>query len=90
MIYLAVVGSCLSYTSYNWLLKHEPANRVSTYAFVNPSIAVLLGLMLGNEHVDRHVIGALALTSMGTMISLFGNRLKVPRLSFLKRSSTER
>ncbi len=47
--YLVVIGSLAGYTAYSWLLRVRPAAQVSTYAFVNPVVAVLLGWMVGGE-----------------------------------------
>ncbi len=43
LVYLAVFGSAIAYTAYTWLLKRVPADRVGTYAYVNPAVAALLG-----------------------------------------------
>ena len=42
--YLVVCGSWIGYTAYIWLLEHVPTSKVSTYAYVNPVVAVFLGL----------------------------------------------
>lgn len=47
--YLIVFGSLVAFTSYVWLLKVSTPARVSTYAFVNPVVAVLLGVTVGKE-----------------------------------------
>ncbi len=47
--YLITAGSLLGFTAYLWLLRHVPTARVSTYAFVNPAVAVFLGWALGSE-----------------------------------------
>ena len=54
--YLTVVGSCLGYGSYLWLLHHVPAARVTTFAYVNPVVAVLLGWLLLGEPLGFYVI----------------------------------
>ena len=41
--YLVVCGSWIGYTAYIWLLEHVPTSKVSTYAYVNPVVAVFLG-----------------------------------------------
>lgn len=51
LIYLIILGSLLAYSAYVWLLKIRPATEVGTHAYVNPFIAVLLGVFLGHEHV---------------------------------------
>lgn len=47
--FLAVFGSVVGFTAYLWLLRHVPPTRVSTYAFVNPVVAITLGALLAGE-----------------------------------------
>lgn len=61
LLYLIIFGSIVGYTSFLWLMRVEPADRVSTYAFVNPLVAVLLGLSLGNETLHDNLWFALPL-----------------------------
>ena len=49
LVYLIAAGSLLGFTAYIWLLRTVPTARVSTYAFVNPAVAVFLGWAVGNE-----------------------------------------
>ena len=49
--WLVVFGSWVGYTAYVWLLKHVPVAKVSTYAYVNPVVAVLLGFLLLGERL---------------------------------------
>jgi drug/metabolite transporter (DMT)-like permease len=56
VVYLVVCGSWVGYTSYIWLLKHVPTSKVSTYAYVNPVIAVILGWLILHERVDRYIL----------------------------------
>lgn len=49
VLYLIVFGSIIGYSAYAWLLTVEPPSRVSTYAFVNPAVAVLLGWLVAGE-----------------------------------------
>jgi drug/metabolite transporter (DMT)-like permease len=48
-IWLLIVGSLIGFTAYNYLLGHVSAARVGTYAYVNPVIAVVIGLVVGEE-----------------------------------------
>jgi drug/metabolite transporter (DMT)-like permease len=59
--YLVVCGSWIGYTAYIYLLEHVPTSKVSTYAYVNPVIAVFLGWLILHERVDRFIV-------MGSMI----------------------
>jgi drug/metabolite transporter (DMT)-like permease len=59
-IYLVTVGSVVGYTAYVWLLANAPVGLVSTYAFVNPVVAITLGvLFLGEDLTWRLLAGAL-------------------------------
>ena len=49
LVYLTLAGSLLGFTAYLWLLRSVPTARVSTYAFVNPAVAIFLGWALGSE-----------------------------------------
>jgi drug/metabolite transporter (DMT)-like permease len=48
-LYLTVLGSVVAFTAYSWLLRNASPARVSTYAYVNPAVAVLLGWALAGE-----------------------------------------
>lgn len=52
LLYLILFGSLAGYSAYVWLLKVRPAIQVSTYAYVNPVIAVLLGVFFAGEHMS--------------------------------------
>ena len=47
--YLITCGSLLGYSGYIYLLKHVPVGKVASYAYVNPVVAVLLGILLLHE-----------------------------------------
>jgi drug/metabolite transporter (DMT)-like permease len=55
--YLIVAGSWVGHTAFIWLLKHVPTQKVATYAYVNPVVAVFLGWLVLNESVDAYIIG---------------------------------
>lgn len=50
-IYLLVMGSLIAFVAFHWLLEHVPAPSVGTYAYVNPLVAVLLGLWWHHEPI---------------------------------------
>lgn len=56
LIYLVLVGSLIGFTSYAWLLNNAPISLVSTYAYVNPAVAVLLGALVLSEPVTIQVL----------------------------------
>lgn len=72
--YLAVAGS-LAFAAYTYLIRHEPAIRVVSYAFVNPLIAVFLGLFLGGESATPYLVPGALLVLAGLALMMFGERL---------------
>lgn len=56
VLYLVVFGSWIGYTAYVWLLKHVPTPKVATYAYVNPIVAVILGLIVLHERFDHFTL----------------------------------
>jgi drug/metabolite transporter (DMT)-like permease len=60
LVYLITFGSLLGYSAYVWLLANAPIAKVSTYAYVNPVIAIALGVIVLDESITlRIVFGAL-------------------------------
>jgi drug/metabolite transporter (DMT)-like permease len=51
LAYLVVFGSLVAFTAYVWLLGNAPVSLVSTYAYVNPAVAVLLGALIAGERL---------------------------------------
>lgn len=66
--YLAAFGSIIGFSAYVWLLHHVRPALATSYAYVNPPIAVLLGALLLGEKVDGHVVGAMAVILAGVLI----------------------
>jgi drug/metabolite transporter (DMT)-like permease len=58
-VYLVIFGSIIGYTAYVWLLANAPLGLVSTYAYVNPVVAITLGVLFRGEDLTwRLLIGA--------------------------------
>lgn len=68
LAYLAVFGSIVAFTAYVWLLHHVRPALASSYAYVNPPIAVLLGALVGGEHFTAHDLGAMVVILVGVVI----------------------
>lgn len=60
VVYLVTMGSLAGYSAYVWLLQVRPATQVSTYAYVNPVVAVLLGVLFAGEHMTFIQLAGLA------------------------------
>jgi len=59
--YLVTMGSVVGYTAYTWLLAHAPLATVSTYAYVNPVVAILLGVLFRGERLSGQILVGAAL-----------------------------
>lgn len=79
-VYLALVGSLVGYTTYAWLIRHAPLSRVSTYTYVNPVVAVILGaLFLAEPITPRTVVAAGVIVLAVALIVTARGRLQAPR-----------
>jgi len=70
VLYLVVFGSWIGYTAYVWLLKHVPTPKVATYAYVNPIVAVILGVIVLRERVDHFILaGTVVITAAVALVT---------------------
>ena len=71
VISLVVLGSIAGFSAYVWLLKERSAMQVSTYAYVNPVVAVLLGVFFANEKLSSiQIIGLIIILASVFMINM--------------------
>ena len=68
--YLIVFGSLLGFTAYAWLLRTVSIARVSTYAYVNPIVAVILGRVIGQEPLNARIVLAATMIVAGVILML--------------------
>jgi drug/metabolite transporter (DMT)-like permease len=68
LLYLIVFGSIVAYTAYVWLLRTSTPARVSTYAYVNPVVAVLLGWTFADEALTVRMLIAAAVIVSGVAL----------------------
>ncbi|HEX2993305.1 MAG TPA: EamA family transporter [Anaerolineales bacterium] len=61
LAYLITFGSLIGFVSYGWLLHNAPISLMSTYAYVNPVVAVLLGNLLADEPLNGRILVAAAI-----------------------------
>ncbi len=97
LLYLVVFGSWIGFSAYVWLLKVSTPGKVSTYAYVNPVIAVFLGWAVLHESVTAQMlwgalvilVGVIIITVPRSFFSLATNRLNAPfRVPATERSSS--
>jgi drug/metabolite transporter (DMT)-like permease len=74
MVWLAIFGSLLGYTAYTYLLKNVRPAVATSYAYVNPTLAVLLGVWLGGEHITRMSLIAMPVILAGVVLVILGQR----------------
>ncbi|NWF86619.1 EamA family transporter [Candidatus Bathyarchaeota archaeon] len=71
-IYLVVFGGLVALTSYIWLLKATAPARVSTYAYVNPIVAMFLGWVLADEPlIPRNILAAAIILTAVILITTY-------------------
>jgi drug/metabolite transporter (DMT)-like permease len=70
LAYLIVFGSLIGYSAYAWLLANAPISQVSTYAYVNPVVAIALGVIVLDETLTVRVVAGALLILVSVAIVL--------------------
>ena len=78
LLYLLLAGSIIGYSAYIWLLRHATPAHVSTYAYVNPVVAVFLGWLLASEPVTPRLLLAAAVIVGGVAVIVTVRGQRVP------------
>lgn len=71
LAYLILFGSIVGLNSYLWLLTRVPAPKVTTYALVNPVVALLLGALVLDEKITALIVASTVLVLIGVALVLF-------------------
>ena len=89
MAYLVVFGSLVAFTAYSWLLQHAPVSLVSTYAYVNPVVAVLLGALILAEPVTPSIVlgAAIIVAAVAFIVTREGARQRAARAAITPRAN---
>ena len=77
-LYLALVGSLVGFTAFVWLVGRAPLSLVSTYAYVNPVVAVVLGALVLSEPVTGWTLLGGAIVVTGVVLVVRGERASPP------------
>jgi drug/metabolite transporter (DMT)-like permease len=82
LLYLTVVGSLLAFTVYGYMLRVAPLPLVTTYAYVNPIVAVILGAIVLGETIDGRTVvaGTIIVVAVALIVTARG-RMAAPRAS---------
>ena len=76
--FLVFIGSIAAFTAYNWLLRHVAISTVTTYAFVNPVIAVFLGWAVLSEEITAYVVAGTAVVVAAVAFVVLSPAEKAP------------
>lgn len=81
MAYLVVFGSLVAFTAYSWLLQHASVSLVSTYAYVNPVVAVFLGAVVLAEPITPSIVigAAIIVAAVAFIVTREGARQRAAR-----------
>lgn len=77
VLYLVVFGSLIAFSAYGYLLRHTRPTIATSYAYVNPVVAVLLGVWFGGEHISAVGVIAMMVILGGVALVLMGKEGKV-------------
>ncbi len=78
--YLVLFGSILAYSCFVWLMEVRSPAQVSTYAYVNPVVAVILGVFIASEHVNSLQIAGLLVILVSVLLINLNKYLTKPAL----------
>lgn len=67
LLYLSIISTTVTFLAFIWLIKHKPVALVSTYAYINPMVAVLLGVFIGGEAISVIQIAAMLIILSGVL-----------------------
>lgn len=79
LAYLTVFGSCLGYTTYVWLIHHVTPDKLSTTAYVNPAIALVLGWLVLDETVPGIRLLGMLVILIGVILVTTRYRVQLKR-----------
>jgi drug/metabolite transporter (DMT)-like permease len=79
--FLILFGSILAYSCFVWLMEVRSPAQVSTYAYVNPVVAVLLGVFFASEQVSRLQVAGLFVILFSVLLINLNKYIKRPRLA---------
>lgn len=77
LLYLIVFGSLIGFAAYTWLLRAAPTPLVSTYAYVNPLIAIFIGNLLASEPLTPQILIS-AVVIIGAVALINTSRMEAP------------
>jgi len=74
LAYLTVIGSVVAFSAFAWLLANAPVGLISTYAYVNPVVAVLLGFLILGEPITGIILAGGGIVVLGVALVVSAER----------------
>lgn len=90
LVYLIFVGALIAYTAYSWLIQNASPSAVSTYAYVNPVVAVLLGWAIAGESMSAQMLVGAAVIVVSVILVTTNNKKERGEDGAIHRSLTPR
>lgn len=91
LAYLIVFGAVIAFTAYSWLLKNVSPAAISTYAYVNPAIAVVLGWAIAGESLTAQMlVGAAVIVASVALITLQKKKKKNGKVEVTEKPAIKR
>jgi drug/metabolite transporter (DMT)-like permease len=86
LLYLSIFGSIVGYSAYVWLIANAPVSLTATYAYVNPVVAVFLGVVFIHEkfHISELLGGLVVLLGVILVVSVEGRRKQTTQVQPLE------
>ena len=78
MVYLVLIGAIVAFSAYAWLVRSVPMSLASTYAYVNPVVAVFLGWAILSEPLSVRTIAAGAIILGAVALIITPSRERAP------------
>ena len=88
LLFLGIVGSILGWYAFVWLLQNSRLSLMSTYAYVNPVVAVIVGLALGGEMLSSDIIVGCTVVLAGVVLVVSGEQIGAPKRLLPREHST--
>ena len=77
LVYLTTIGSVMAWIAFVWLLQNAPLSLTATYAYVNPVVAVLLGLLFHGETITVDVVIGCLVVVVGVVLVVSGESIGI-------------
>ncbi|GCC53516.1 EamA family transporter [Chryseotalea sanaruensis] len=68
LLFLAILSTTLTFIAFVWLIQTKPVAMVSTYSYINPMVAVLLGVLVGGESINTIQVAAMFIILSGVFL----------------------